>query len=84
MIRYGVEKGIYFSYPCISRFGTLAPVLNLPVDPYSAEMMEKCPSSPHPPLPLPLAPRTALPVISTCELYPEYPQTFRPSAAQQL
>jgi len=38
---YGVEKGIYFSYPCISRFGTLAPVLNLPVDPYSAEMMEK-------------------------------------------
>ena len=47
--RYGVEKGIYFSYPCISRFGTLAPVLNLPVDPYSAEMMEKCPSSPHPP-----------------------------------
>merc|ERR1711934_588459 len=38
---YGVKSGIYFSYPCISRFGTLAPVLNLPIDPYSAEMMEK-------------------------------------------
>jgi hypothetical protein len=59
LTRYGVEKGIYFSYPCISRFGTLAPVLNLPVDPYSAEMMEKCPSSPHPPpcrWPLPNSP----------------------------
>jgi len=38
---YGVDAGVYFSYPCVTRFGLYAPILDIPIDPYSAEMMEK-------------------------------------------
>lgn len=38
---YGVDAGVYYSYPCVTRFGLYAPILDIPIDPYSAEMMEK-------------------------------------------
>jgi len=38
---YGIDDDIYYSYPCLTGSGTYKIVQGLPIDPYSAEMMEK-------------------------------------------
>jgi malate dehydrogenase len=38
---YGVEPGLNFSYPVVTNGGTFQVVQNLPIDPFSAERLEK-------------------------------------------
>jgi malate dehydrogenase len=38
---YGVEPGLCFSYPVVTNGGKFAVVENLPIDPFSAERLEK-------------------------------------------